>query len=259
MVFFQMVPYVFAETDPSLLSQINQLKNGQEQTQARLAGLLEKSLNSYETLRDYSAIFYKEERSEKKLGAKEKIFMKFEKPFKIFMKWLDTSKEGVQVLYERGRHRNKLVVHKPGLFLGLAPIVFLDQNSPWVKEGSASYNIEDAGLGTFLLDYARDVLKALKEKKLQINFPDQKLSEGGDTVEVVFAGSDKTSGYMAYRIVTFFDQNTHFPTRMRLFDWDNEPMGNYSYEELKLNAGPEEAAFKSQIQRQLYKLYNNIE
>ena len=230
-----------------------------EGNQSRLASLLRSSLDAYDTVKDYSAVFYKEERSEKKLGPKEKIYLKFEKPFKIFMKWLDTSKQGMQVLYERGRHRNKLMVHKPGFFLGLAPILFLDQNSPWVREGSVSHSIEDAGIGPFLADFSKNVSKGAQEKKLKINFQDQKLGESGDTVEVTFEGSDERSGFFAYRILTFFDDKTKLPTRMQLFDWNNETMGVYSYEDLRLNTGPEDAAFKTQIQRQLLKLYNHQE
>ena len=135
----------------------------------------------------------------------------------------------------------------------------MDQNSPYVREGSASYNIEDAGIGTFLADLSEDVSKAGKEGKLKADFPESKNSGSGQTAEITFTNSDENSGFMAYRVLVFFDDKTKLPTRMQLFNWKNETMGIYSYEVLQLNSGSEEATFKSQIQRQLYKLYNHQE
>lgn len=226
--------------------------------QAHLQELLAASSASYAQVKDYSSFFYKEERSEKGIDPKEKIYLKFEKPFKIFMKWLEPDRKGgVQVMYERGQHNNKLVVHKPGLLLGLAPIIFLDQNSPYVKEGSASYNIEDAGIGAFLTDLSEDVEKASKDGKLKAEFPEA--TDQGQSVDIVFEGSSKQSGFMAYRVVVFFDRATNLPIRMQLFDWNGNVTGTYAYEDLKLNTGSTDPEFKKESHRKLFKLYNHIE
>lgn len=222
---------------------------------AKLSSLLEKSNRFYESVKNYRAIFEKQERSGGKLGESEKIFFKFEKPFKIFMGWLNTEKKDLQVVYERGKHRGQLAIHKPGLGLGLLPVIFLDQSSPWVREGSESYDIEDAGIGTFLEDFTKAVSKAADEKKLKVNFLKPNLPEDGETVEVVFEGSKENSGYFAYRVVVSFDRETELPVKMRLFDWNNQPTGIYSYENLQVNVSPEDTEFKQQINRQLYRVY----
>lgn len=221
----------------------------------KLSRILEASLNRYETVKNYTAIFRKQEVSEGKMGDPEKIFMKFEKPWKIYMGWLDTDKKDLQVVYERGKHKNQLAIHKPGLGLGLVPVVFLDQNSPWVKKGSESYNIEDAGIGPFLHDFSRAILKAAKENQLKILFKKKAGTASEESVEVTFEGSKENTGYFAYRVEVFFDPATRLPVQMELFDWNNQPTGIYTYENLKLDLPAEDAEFKQQINRFLYRVY----
>jgi len=217
-----------------------------------LFAILQKSNQSYGLVKNYSAIFEKQERSQGKLGEKEKIFLKFEKPFKIFMGWLNTEKKDLQVVYERGHHQGKLAIHKPGLFL--LPVIFLDQNSPWVHAGSEKYDIEDAGIGTFLTDFTKQVDRARKENKLQVVYP-QPDSAAETVVEVTFTGSTPDSGYMAYRVIVSFDKATSLPVRMSLYDWKGELTGSYSYENLRLNVPSDEEEFTKQINRQLYRVY----
>ena len=221
----------------------------------RLAEILEKSNRFYTSVSNYRAIFYKQERSEGKLQETEKIFLKFEKPFKIFMDWLNTEKKDLQVVYERGKHRGKLAIHKPGLGLGLFPVVFLDQNSPWVKRGSESYDIEDAGIGTFLADFSKAVSKARNDHQLKVNFIESSPAGEGDTAEVIFDGPKKDPAYFAHRVIVSFDSRTKLPVKMSLFDWDNQPTGIYSYENLQVNLASEDVEFKQQINRQLYRVY----
>lgn len=219
----------------------------------RLASLLQESLASYDTIRDYQAAFFKQEKDGDILGPKEEIFLKFEKPFKIYMGWMNTHKKGLQVLYERGKHDGKLAIHKPGLLLGLAPVIFLDQNSPWVREGSESYDIEDAGIGSFLIDFADMCAMGASEKKLSVTIDS---SSGSDAFDVSFPGTTKEDkGYFAYRVVVRFDATSKLPVKMDLYDWDNKPTGLYAYDDLRLNVGSDDAAFKKTADRHLYKLY----
>ncbi len=250
---------LFAAED-GLIFELSEIKNdlSQNEESVQLAEILEKSLDTYESMNGYRAIFYKTERSDAGLGEKEKIFLKFEKPWKIFMGWLNTEKKGLQVVYERGKNNGKLAIHKPGLLWGLAPVIFLDQNSPWIRQGSASYDIEDAGIGTFLYDFTKAVIRAAREKKLKIIFdrtPASATSEG-KSVDVTFLESNENSGYFAYRVKVKFHKESHLPVAMELIDWQNRTIGIYEYEELSINVG-EDFEFMRQINRQLLKIYES--
>lgn len=221
-----------------------------------LGSLLKRSLFRYDKLKDYRALFRKTELSaEGTPDEPETILLKFSKPWKIYMGWLDTRKKGLQVVYERGKHDGKLAIHQPGLFLGLAQVIFLDQNSPWVKEGSASYNIEDAGIGTFLTDYTKAVLRAGQAKKLTVTFKDGDSGPEGIRVETVFDLPDAEPDIFARRIVTVFDPKTALPVYMELYDWQDRRTGIYHYDDLYVNVGPEDAEFKKHINRRLLRVY----
>ena len=226
---------------------------------ADLASLLGQGLKAYDSLGDYRAIFHKTERSGAELGPHEEIYIKFSKPFKIFMGWLNTQKKGLQVLYQRGRHDDKLAIHQPGLILGLAQVVFLEQSSPWVREGSASYDIEDAGIGSFLYDFTRAVLQGHREKKLKVSPKIFVENNGlaGEKIEVIFEDSKDQKGYFAHRIEVIFDRTNHLPVGMSLYDWDDQPMGFYEYRELKVDVGAEDEDFIKQINRRLLRVYRD--
>ncbi len=219
---------------------------------SRLEGLLFKSREAWTTVKDYHAVFLKQELADGALGPKETIFLKFEKPFKIFMHWMDTDKKGLQVLYERGRHDGKLAIHKPGLLLGLAPVVFLEQSSPWVREGSESYDIEDAGIGTFLEDFSNMTQKGVQENKIQATFSE---TESGTLADVSFPGSVSDDTYFASRVEVFFEEKTGLPVRMTLYDWEGSVTGIYEYDDLRLNVGTDDAEFRRLAHKKLQKLF----
>lgn len=223
-----------------------------EDPAARLLGeRLRRGLESYARIRDYRALFLKTEKDKTgQMGGEERILMKFEKPFKIYMAWLNTHKKGLQVMYERGKHDNKLGIHKPGLAFGLAPILFLPQDSPWVREGSAAYNIEDAGIGTFLYDLAVSVVEASEKGLLKVGAP-----EADGWIDVSFPGTVKDRTFFAYRVKVVFDEATGLPVRMRLYDWQDLPTGTYAYEELRVDIGAEDPEFKKLVHRKLYRIY----
>jgi hypothetical protein len=218
----------------------------------KLQALLEESAASYENVQDYRAVFYKQEISKGEMGPREKIFVKFEKPFKIFMLWMDTHKKGLQVFYERGKHDNKLGIHKPGLLLGLAQVVFLPQDSPWVREGSEAYNIEDAGIGTFLADFEKMVRKGIAEGKIEASL---KETPEGTLADVSFPGTEPKTGYFAQRVEALFDAGSRLPVLQKLYGWDGGLKGTYEYTELALNVGAKDPDFEKIAHRRLYKLY----
>lgn len=248
--FFLTVSSGTAFSETGTLIQLDRLLlSGEKGPHAEFITCLEQGVRAYESLENYRAIFYKSERSGKGgLEPREKIFLKFEKPFKVFMRWLNTDKKDLEVLYERGKHHGKLAIHKPGIFFRLKPVIYLDPKSPWVRKGSASYDIEDVGIGTFLYDLCDAAVHAARQKKLQVRVI-------GDAYEVIFLGPKEDPVYFAHRIIVSFDKVTGLPTHMALYDWDGESMGVYAYEELAVNIGPEDKDLRSMIHPKLYKVY----
>ena len=216
---------------------------------AHLIETLSRSRDAYASVKDYTALFVKQERSEGKLDLPEEIFLKFEKPFKIYMKWLNEPKKGLEVHYERGKHDGKLAIHKPGFLTGLAGVIFLEQDSPWVRKGSESYNIEDAGIGTFLTDFTEAVLAAEKTDVLTAR------ESSSGIWDVTFNVPAEDDTFFAKRCVVTFDEDSKLPIKMELFDWEGQITGIYDYKNLKLNVGSLDPEFKKQANRSLFRVY----
>lgn len=209
---------------------------------------LKKGVAYYETVQNYECIFYKTEPASKSPKETEQIFLKFEKPFKIFMGWESGRKKGLQVFYERGRFDNKLAIHQPGVLFGLVSLLFLEQSSPYVREGSEAFDIEDAGIGTFLTDFRAAVQAAQSEGKLEIHATNE------NSYEVIFKNTQENEVYFAYRVLVLFDPNTGLPVSQELFDWQNQFIGKYVYENIQVNVG-EQSDFKKHVHNSIFRIY----
>ena len=241
----------WAVSEMRLVSAVEGLRHVavQDPQENKLLFMLEKGLRAYSSLDNYRALFHKTEKGKNgALGETEKIFLKFEKPWKIFMGWRNTSKQGLQVVYERGRNDGKLAIHHPSPLTFLTPVIFLEQTSPLVREGSASYNIEDAGIGTFLNDFTRAVLRASRQNTLKVSFD-------AGTADVVFSDKPDTD-YFTHRVRVGFDERTGLPILMELFDDSNQPTGIYEYKDLKVNLSKDQD-FENQIHSGLLKVYSH--
>lgn len=55
--------------------------------------------------------------------------------------------------------------------------------------------------------------------------------------------ADKQDGYYAYRGEIWVDQKYYLPTRLYIYDWDNQLYEHYEYRRLRLNPGLGSEAF----------------
>ena len=205
-------------------------------------------------VRDYSAVIVKKER----IGSKEietVMFSKIrEKPFSVYLYFLDRSDDksvkGREVIYVEGKNNNNLIGHSPGLLTGglvlsLPPkglIPMHDEHYPITEIGLANLcrqlikRGEEAGDPQLArvkrFPHAR--INSRKCSLLEISFPAQK---PGDAAVV---------GGLAR---VFLDDEWKFPIRVEVYDLlkdqPNVPrlFEEYTYLDLKLNRGYADADF----------------
>jgi hypothetical protein len=65
---------------------------------------------------DYAAAFHKQERVDGELLPEEAMLLKFQKPLKVYMKWLEDPHRGREALYVEGRDDNKVIAHEGGIW-----------------------------------------------------------------------------------------------------------------------------------------------
>jgi hypothetical protein len=189
----------------------------------------------------YTSIFHKREMINGRMSPEEIVFMKFKKPFTVYMKWTGKERRGTEVIYALGWNGGHLRAHEGGL---LNIINFnLDPDGSLAMRGNR-HPITDSGLEHLVRLVGRNVRRGLAAGEMVFR------DLGGETVygrrarklEGVFL-REPGRGYYCYRAVLYMDEGTTIPLKMLLYDWNDALVEDYGYENTILNAGLKNADF----------------
>ncbi len=213
-----------------------------ESEEVDIEALLNEAQTSYKQINDYSGIMHKQERIGKKMYPKETIFFKFAKPFKVYMKWIKDPYKNREMIYVEGKNDNKIKAHEGG-FIGIVS-VNLDPRGSMAMKGNR-HPVTDMGIGNLLKVVQTNVARAKKNKDTitVIKSGEEKIF-GVDSIklEATFP-KEKDKGYYCYRAVFWVDREKKLPIKIMVYDWDNQLVEDYSYENLKFNIGLSEKDF----------------
>jgi len=190
---------------------------------------------------DYQVIFHKQERVEGKLKEEETVLFKFKKPFKVYMKWIKDPHKGRELLYVEGWNKNRTMAHEGGI-TGIVT-VSLNPRGSLAMDGSR-HPITDAGLERLMKIIGDNVRRGIRNNELEFKEMDKETVYGRMTqrVETILPRS-KTRGYYCYRGRFSLDLEKKVPIKVEIYDWDNNLVENYGYEDLKLNVNLTDADF----------------
>jgi outer membrane lipoprotein-sorting protein len=196
---------------------------------------------SLDRTESYTAVFHKQERVKGWLKTEEIVYLKFKKPFKVYMKWIEDPGKGREILYVDGWNDNRILVRDPG-FLGVV-IMNLRPQGPLAIKGSR-HPITEAGLEHLVKMFGDNIRKGLRSKELECRRGTEGMVYGRKTqsLELVFPRDPKV-GYYCYRSIISLDIEKRVPIRVQVFDWEDRLIEDYGYENLTLSAGLTEADF----------------
>ncbi len=80
-----------------------------------MLALIDEMDSSYSKVTDYVGVFYNQERIGGKLDDGQTSLVKFQKPFKVYMKFIDGPSKGTEALYVEGCYENKMLVRQEGI------------------------------------------------------------------------------------------------------------------------------------------------
>ena len=189
----------------------------------------------------YTAIFHRQERIQGKLADEETIFLKFKKPFKVYMKWAKEPHKGRESLYIEGYNDNLLKVRERGLAGIMA--VNIDPKGALAMKGSR-HSVTDSGLEHLVKLLRENWEKGIKAREIDLRGQGEEIVYGRTTnrVEIIFP-KNKARSYYCYRALINLDLETKLPIRVHIYDWDDTLLESYGYEAVKLDAGLTEADF----------------
>ena len=207
---------------------------GNDRTRAVLT-LLTQLESSYAGIEDYTAVFQKQERVDGELLPEETILLKFQKPLKVYMKWIKGPHQGREALYVEGENDNKVIAHEGGFrrFVTLS----LDPAGPTAMEGNR-HPITEVGFGHILDGLHKDIHTAVEHDEFEIVRigEEQFKNRPGIVLEArtVPRGERK---YYASRMVLHVDRELMLPVDTSFYDDKGDLFERYVYTDVRLNVG----------------------
>lgn len=204
---------------------------------ATIRGYVYDMERAYQNVRDYTTIMFKQERVKGQLLPKEEIFVKFRKPFSLYLKWIGEVHHTREVLFVKGWNDDKIRAHKgsfPDVTVNLRPDASL------AMQGNR-HQITEAHFGHVIGVIARDA--RLSESRPQDNVRYIDLGERivyGARSRCVEAHTPSTGGFSPYyaaRAKICFDVRTKMPTRITVWDENGDLLEDYCFQDTKLNVG----------------------
>ncbi len=211
--------------------------------------LVAEARRSYRQVRDYTCLMVKREKLQGQLSPDHLVRLAVRtQPFSVDMLWQGPAElNGQEACYVAGKNKGRMRARSAGV-LGKLGFVTLDPDDPRTRE-SSNHSITEAGIGHLIERYAK-----LWEQERALNRTAVKLStydyNKRRCTRVEATHADNRDGrFPAYRTVLYFDQETHLPIRLELYDWprDGGERGElielYAYVNLRLNVGLGDEAF----------------
>jgi hypothetical protein len=189
----------------------------------------------------YTAIFHKQERIQQKLTEEETIFLKFRRPFNVYMKWIRHPYKGRESLFREGNNENRIKVRECGL-AGFTTFD-LEPNGSMIMRGSR-HPVTDSGLENLVNLILENLAKGRKTGEVIVRDHGRETVYGRRTqkIELIFP-KNRTKGYYSYRAELNLDLEKKLPIRALIYDWDDMLIESYGFEDVRLDAGLTEADF----------------
>ncbi|MCA9396731.1 MAG: DUF1571 domain-containing protein [Candidatus Omnitrophica bacterium] len=229
--------------------------NAAEIQKSLLEPQLLQAYEAYQGISNYQVIFERKETSGNTKSRDEEIFMRFEKPLNLFMKWNTGHSRGQQILFAEGYFDDKLLVRPPGFLFEFIPIVHLDQDDPRLAEGGEKKSIKHAGIGYFLEKFAEDYSEAAASQLVLFSQGDRVDVEGETGQKVIYDFNVPGREYPHVEIV--FSDEHRMPIEIVMTSADNREEV-YRYRNLRADVDRSNPEFKKTISPKLVKDYQQI-
>ncbi|HSB80801.1 MAG TPA: DUF1571 domain-containing protein [Candidatus Methylomirabilis sp.] len=203
---------------------------------ADLLRLLDLAEKSYAGVQDYTSIMLGRERIGGVLRPQETILLKFQRPFKVYMKWLEGPSKGREGLYVSGAREGKFLLYEPRGIRRLFTAA-LDPSDQRIMEQSR-HPVTDVGIGRLLEIVGENARRGTKNGVLQVT--DRGIAElAGRRVRTLegMLPRDPKLAYYCYRVILSFDEENHLPIRVAVYDWDDQMVEEYIHTALQVNPG----------------------
>ncbi len=202
---------------------------------------IEEAEAAYDRVESYTAVVHKQQRVAGKLLPKETIFLKFKKPFSLYMKWMKEPYKGSELLYVAGWNENRVRAHRGGLLRFITRN--LDPRHPGLMAGNLR-PVTDMGVGQLVNFVVTNIRIAIEVSEPGFSRQGEESVYGRRTriLEIVLPAGI-AGGYASHRFVINQDIENGILVRIRVHDPEDRLVENYGYEDFDPDARLTDADF----------------
>ncbi len=192
--------------------------------------------SAYKKVHDYTAVFYKQERVKGALQPTEQIELKFRKPLSVYMKWAGDVNPGQEAIYVAGWNGDQTRAHKgsfPDVTVNLRP------TSAMAMRGNR-HPITEAGFGHTIGLVVHDARRSEEnpdDGTEYVDLGDATVHGAASRCLEQRVPAAAASHYYAARARVCFDVRTKMPTRVSVWDAQDQLLEDYGYAQTKLDVG----------------------
>jgi hypothetical protein len=182
------------------------------------------------------------ERIDGELEPPQVMLLKFQCPFKVYMRWVEGRGVGREGLYVAGENDGKFLVAEPR---GLAKFFTarLDLQDPRIRARNR-HTVTDVGIGRMLDIVGESLRPFARSGQLQVvdHGVGQVAGRPARQIEGILPTNARATQY-GRRVHVSFDEATRLPIRVVVYDWDQQLLEDYTYRNLVINPGLSAADF----------------
>jgi hypothetical protein len=196
----------------------------------RVLSVLKQAQVCCERLSDYTLTLEKQELVKGRLSPKETMFVKWKRPFSVYIKTISGKHKDREIIYVKGKNNDKMIVSPGGVFGALT--VRISPDSVLAKRESR-HTITEAGLRAII---SRMITTIQDERKLGSTAKVTYMGEESCSPEKVIHLSIENSSYAPRTDIRLSD-GTLFPYSIVSYDADGTLLESYTYRDIKTNVG----------------------
>jgi len=180
-------------------------------------------------------VFYNQERIGGKLDEGQTSLFKFQKPFKVYMKFIDGPSTGTEALYVEGGYENKLLVRRGGI---LEFMTFSLDPKGSLAMSRNRHPVTELGFGFLLAEFRRNIEPAIRSGEIEIiRLTDEIFNGRPATVVEGKCFSHGGRKYYSARFIMHIDKELLLPVGDVFYDGNDEMFEDYVFTDVKLNVG----------------------
>jgi len=162
--------------------------------------------------------------------------LKYQKPFRVYLRWLTGPKAGREILYLAGANGGRLLVHDPSGIRRFFTLLMSPRDDRVLRE--SRHPVTEIGIGRLIELIAENARRAWARGELRLI--DHGAGEESGRPVRQYEGllpDDPAKGYFCARLVLAVDRESGLPVRAQIYEWDGSLAGDYAYTDLRVNPG----------------------